>query len=180
MGFSRPWNTELCSPVAKNGAHVFKEAICLSVFFTFYESYNCKKVSHSLVVRNSLKILTQIKHTYKVPGISICTPFCHNHTFTPALLDNAFVRWCAKGLKCIKDCYFNNNFASFGQLSSKYNLSSSNFFRYMQLRHFGRENIPNFETTCESRTFFYYSLSPESKKLITKSVWRVLGKGNQG
>ena len=84
-----------------------------------------KSVSHSLVVRNSLKILTQIKHTYKVPGISICTPFCHNHTFTPALLDNAFVRWCAKGLKCIKDCYFNNNFASFGQLSSKYNLSNN-------------------------------------------------------
>ena len=41
----------------------------------------------------------------------------------------------------------------------------------MQLRHFVRENIPNFETTCESHTFLeLLSLSPESKKLITKFV----------
>ena len=41
----------------------------------------------------------------------------------------------------------------------------------MQLRHFVRENIQNFESTCERNAFLeLLSLSPESKKLISKFV----------
>lgn len=100
-----------------------------------------KSVSHSPVDKNSLKILTQIKHIYKVPSISIYTPFCHNHAFTPVLLDNTFDTWFAKGLKSIKYFYLNNKFASFVQLSLMYYLP-------MEL----------------------LSLSPETKMLITKCV----------
>lgn len=130
-----------------------------------------KSVSHSLVVRNSLKILIQIKNSYRVPNISIYTPICHNHAFTPASLDSTFTTWSAKGIKCVKDLYLDNKFASFEQLRSKYNLPHSNFFRYMQIRHFVREGIPNFEFFREGHQYLeLLSLSPDSKNLITKFV----------
>ena len=84
---------------------------------------------------------------YKVSNFSIYTPFCYNHAFTPALLDNTFATWCVKGLKSIKDFYLDNKFASFARFSIKYNLPHSNFFLLELL-----------------------SLLPESEKLMTKFV----------
>ncbi len=137
-----------------------------SLLFTNVTS--TKSVSHSFIVRNSLKILIQIKNTYKVPNISIYTPVCHNHAFTPALLDRTFATWYTKGLKCLQDFYIDNTFASFDQLRDKYNLSKSHFFRYMQLRHFVRDNIPHYETKEKGHALLeLFSMFPNRKKFIS-------------
>lgn len=103
-----------------------------SLLFTNLSS-GIKSVSRSFVVRNSLKILNQIKNVCKTPGISVYTPVCHNHAFVPASLDKTFSLWCAKGLRCVGDLYVNNSFASFQQIRSKYDIPHSDFFRYIGL-----------------------------------------------
>lgn len=119
-------------------------------------------------MRNSLKTLNQIRKVFKSPGISVYTPLCHNHAFVSALLDNTFSLWFAKGLRGIGDLYVDNSSASFQQLSSKYDIPHSSFFRYVQSRHFVRENIPHFESNyicMPSLTYFLFYLAVRSSLL---------------
>lgn len=136
----------------------------LSLLFTKPIS-SLKLLSHSKVVRNSITILTQIKKLYNIPSVSVHTPICHNHAFTPSILDNTFSKWHSKGIKCIKDVYLEGRLASFTELKSKYCLSQSSLFQYLQLKNFMKDNIAHYENYTLLETL---SLVPTSKKLIAK------------
>lgn len=99
-------------------------------------------VNNNFVLGNSLRIWYQIRKVYRLPETSAFTPICHNHAFLPSQLDAAFSAWKTKGLITIKDLYIENQFATFSQLRERYNLPSSHFFRYLQIRNYVRQNIP--------------------------------------
>lgn len=133
--------------------------------------YKTKLISNSLVVQNSIKILMQIKTHLKIPEISMFTPISHNPAFAPGMQDKTYSAWYTKGIKCIKNLYINGNFASFEDLMHLYNLSTSNFFRYLQIRSFVRENMTHFETQGESSPQIeILNLPITCKQLIGKCV----------
>ena len=101
-------------------------------------------VNGNVIVNQSLRILKQLKKCLGIQNISIYSPITNNHLFQPSLLDNGFKIWRDKGIHSIRDLYFENTFASFEQLSAKYELTNAHFFRYLQIRDFVRKKFPNF------------------------------------
>ena len=71
--------------------------------------------------------------------MSVYSPITANHLF-PASLDNTFTRWVKNGSK-IKMLYKDGVFMSFDQVRQEFSLPTSNFFRYLQVRHFIQNHI---------------------------------------
>lgn len=123
------------------------------------------------VLRNSYKILKQIKGVLKPPELSIYAPICQNPCFKPGTMDAVFTQWSDRGLSTIRDLYINNHFATFAQLKSKFGLPAGHFFRYLQIRNFVRQSIPHFETLPEQHSFYEVLIRPPtSKHLISLFV----------
>ena len=67
--------------------------------------------------------------------------------------------------------YIDKHFAAFSQLKDKFSLPSTHFFRYLQVRNYVRQNVPNFESLPEeSRVYSFLLGPPESKHLISDFV----------
>lgn len=96
------------------------------------------------VVINSLKIYAQFRKHYKLLRICLFSPIAKNSFFQPSMQDTVFNIWYNKGIKCISDLFIQGEFASFEQLSQKYSLPASNFFRYLQVRHYVKDVISAF------------------------------------
>ena len=130
-----------------------------------------RRLKDDFILRNSVKILKQIKGVLNLPALSIYSPICHNPCFIPGTMDAAFTQWSDKGLCAIKDLYINKKFASFAQLQTKFGLPSSHFFRYLQVRNLVRQSIPHFTSIPEQHSFFeLLSKPPTSKHLISQFV----------
>lgn len=112
-----------------------------------------KLSKYKFTVKNSLRILKQIKAACQVSSASIYAPICQNHSFLPAQLDGAFAAGREKGIIAFTDLYINSQLASFSQLSNKFNLPSSHFFRYLQVRHYVKENWPHLDSTPTTHSF---------------------------
>lgn len=126
-----------------------------------------KSISSSIIVRNSIQILSKIRKLYNVPNISVYTPICYNHAFAPSVTDKTFFNWHCKGIKSIKDVYHEDKLASFEELKRKYSLTQASSYRYLQLRHFIISNLSNQNNHLFLETL---SLGPTTKKLIGKFV----------
>lgn len=130
-----------------------------------------KLIGNNFILRNSLRILNQIRSVNKLSSVSIHTPICHNHTFLPSQTDGVFAVWRDRGLATLGDLYMDKQFASFNQLQTKFNIPNSHFFRYLQIRHYVKDRIPNFETMPENCPFYdLLRLPPDSKHLISRFV----------
>ena len=130
-----------------------------------------KLINHNFTVKNSLRILKQIKAACQVPSASIHAPICQNHSILPARLDGMFAVWRDRGIKTFSDLYINGQLASFAQLSNKFNLPNSHFFRYLQVRHYVKENWPHFDSIPTTHPFLEtLLLPPDSRQLISKFV----------
>lgn len=104
-------------------------------------------VSGNIIITQSLCILKQFKKCLGAQNISLYSPIVNNHLFRPSLLDRGFQTWHDKGIHSISDLYIDNSFASFEQLSTKYKLPNSHFFRYLQIRDFVKKKFSNFPNT---------------------------------
>ncbi len=83
---------------------------------------------NNLILNNSIKIWYQIRKVNKLLNTSSLTPICYNHAFKPSLTDKVFKEWQDKGIFIVKDLYINKSFASFSQLSERFNLPPSHLF----------------------------------------------------
>uniref|UniRef100_A0A669DW20 Reverse transcriptase domain-containing protein n=1 Tax=Oreochromis niloticus TaxID=8128 RepID=A0A669DW20_ORENI len=120
---------------------------------------------------NSVKILNQIKRILNLPELSTFAPICRNPSFKPSTMDAAFKQWPVKGLTAIKDLYIDNHFASFAQLQTKYNLPTSHFFRYLQIRNYVKQAFSNLDTIPIQHVFYnIMNEPPTSKHLISRLV----------
>lgn len=147
-----------------------KNSSLCTLLFSKTESPH-KLVGENFILRNSIRILNQIRSFSTLSNVSIYTPICHNHSFLPSQTDGVFAVWRDKGLATLRDLYIDKKFASFNQLKSKFNLSNSHFFRYLQIRHYVKDQIANFQTMPDSCPLYeLLQLPPDSKHLISRFV----------
>ena len=96
------------------------------------------------IVHQSLKVWAQFRKTFHFEDFSLLSPIASNHMFTPSQGDLAFKEWYRSGIKCFKDMFQDKRFMSFDQLSEKYALPRTHFFRYLQIRHYVSSILPCF------------------------------------
>lgn len=70
-----------------------------------------KMIGDNYVMKNSLRILKQIKSANKLPDVSVHNPICHNHSFLLSMVDGVFTVWRQSGLVTLKDVYIDKNCA---------------------------------------------------------------------
>ena len=72
------------------------------------------------------------------------------------------------GIAKFKDLFIGNSFASFAQLSKKFGLPNTNFFRYLQARHFLHSQMASFPgATTVTTADMLLGLHPLCKGLIS-------------
>uniref|UniRef100_A0A3B3E0S0 Reverse transcriptase domain-containing protein n=1 Tax=Oryzias melastigma TaxID=30732 RepID=A0A3B3E0S0_ORYME len=141
-----------------------------AMLFSKFEKPEALKDLH-FVLKQSVKILNQVRTFLALPETSIYTPICYNHSFSPPWLDKSYHDWRRKGLISIKDLYTNGDFSSFSQLQEQYNLPNSHFFRYLQVRHYIQSKIHNFgKLPVVHEIFDVLRSPPDSRHLISKIV----------
>lgn len=104
------------------------------------------------IILHSLRIWKQIQLFLGLPKVYIDSPICHNHAFSSALMDPVFFMWKAKNIVFIQDLYFEGNLVSFQWLRQTYDLLSTHLFRFLQIRHYIRSHIPDYERMPKHNT----------------------------
>lgn len=139
-----------------------------SLLFANPATFKATVGSH-FMIHNSLRIWLQIGKAFKLPNTSFLAPVCRNHAFKPSLLDPVFTGWARKGILTLRDLYIDNNFATFTQLTEKYDLPASHFFRYLQIRNYVRSTVPNSEIlSADNELHKLLTCVPNTPKLVTK------------
>ncbi len=98
--------------------------------------FSPSQFSSSPVVILTLKIYNQFRQAFQLTDFSLETPICNNHLFPAAKLDATFKQWQDLGIVKCSDLFIDNIFANYNDLIQKCNLQKSDFFRYLQVRHF--------------------------------------------
>ncbi|XP_028270679.1 uncharacterized protein LOC114441791 [Parambassis ranga] len=102
------------------------------------------KFGKNTLVASTLRIWKQLCKHLGVKTPSLCMPISYNPLFPPSLQDGAFMLWCERGICTVRDLFVEGIFATFEQLSDKFELPQSHFFRYLQVRHFYRKTFKDF------------------------------------
>ncbi|KAF3845670.1 hypothetical protein F7725_002748 [Dissostichus mawsoni] len=97
------------------------------------------------------RIWRQITKQLKLRALSFNVPLSSNPSFTPSIMDGTFDRWRELGMGSVGDLYIRGTFASFQQLQEKYGLARADFFKYLQIRHFVRTHLHDFETATPDK-----------------------------
>lgn len=131
---------------------------------------------HNLVIKNPIvrttnKIYSQFRQHFGLRNMSLFSPIASNFSFPPSKEDVTFRAWFRQGLKTFDDFYIENKFASFEQISTKFNIPPSGFFRYLQVRHFVSGSISGFPDKPPRMAIDEVMLFNPAKK---KSVSRML------
>lgn len=88
-------------------------------------------------IKHTIKVWSEIKKMLKDTGsITRAMPIVGNPDFPPSMCDYGFRRWAAKGLIIFNQLFVETHLKSFSQLQEQFDLSSSNFYRYLQIRHY--------------------------------------------
>lgn len=125
-------------------------------------------VGDNPIARETIAIWRQLRKHFGLSGPSILTPLLKNCNFIPSVTDLAFRTWHNKGLRQVKDLFHDDVFSSFADLSSKYDLPNSHFFRYLQARDFVKKQFPHFpnrppETDLDS----LLRIDPQQRRCIS-------------
>ena len=118
----------------------------------------CKDV----VVLNSIRILNQLKTVLSIKSPSVQQSICDNLNFLPGQSDKVFSLWRSKGLTMIKDFYIDGKFATFEHLYKTFDLSQSQFFRYLQVRHYIKHSFTELQECPRTIIFLVNPLMPNS------------------
>ncbi len=130
-----------------------------------------KSISKNVVVHSSLRILKQIKKFLGITQPSLYSPICKNHNFTPALSNRIFQMWNNKGLSTFNELYTDGRFASFDHLLSKYSLSHSHFYRYLQTRHYVQQAFSDYRIQQEEHRFYnLVRQAPDTRHMVLQLV----------
>ncbi|KAF3842432.1 hypothetical protein F7725_024383 [Dissostichus mawsoni] len=103
------------------------------------------------IIHNTIQIWRQITKQLKFRALSFNVPLSSNPSFTPSIMDGTFDRWRELGMGSVGDLYIRGTFASFQQLQEKYGLARADFFKYLQIRHFVRTHLHDFETATPDK-----------------------------
>lgn len=120
------------------------------------------------VVKQSLKIWTQIRQHFGWHGNSLLAPLTANHLFHPSLVDSSFRIWAHKGITKMQDLYIHGTFPSFELLRTKFNIPQTHFFRFLQIRNYIRSNTTTFPNAPRSTQMDkLFSVDPSSRGVVS-------------
>ena len=87
--------------------------------------------------RFTIKIWKEVQKEFKLPlsSSSVSSIGCMGN-FVPSRLDAGFQGWSLLGLRYIHQLFSSNQLKSFEQLREEFNLPRTDFYRYLQLRHY--------------------------------------------
>lgn len=95
------------------------------------------KAKNNLLIQNTLKVWKMIRKIhFQENSLSLSTPLHMNPDFTPGLKDRDLLLWSIKGICTVDDLVADGTVKSFNQLKEQYDLPTSHFFRYLQIRSF--------------------------------------------
>lgn len=122
------------------------------------------------VVSHSLKIWSQIRTFYGWQSCSLQCPLTKNHLFAPSFNNTMFKEWHDKGIHNFLDMFIEQTFPSFEQIKEKYNISRSQFHKYLQIRSFVIQNNPSYPSSpTQSSMELILTQDPFKKGGISKS-----------
>lgn len=126
------------------------------------------------VLTHTLKIWAQFRRHFGLQSASILGPMVSNCLFPPSYVDSAFCVWEERGIRLLRDLYFDNTFCSFEELARKFALPRSHFFRFLQIRSFIKKvfaPFPGIPPTSPMDTLL--DLKPHSRGLIS-SIYSII------
>lgn len=134
------------------------------------------KWTDSPTVWHTMRVWAQFRRHFGFYDLSLFSPVRFNPLFQPSLSDSTFQEWHRKGIEKFKDLFIGNTFASFAQLSGKFSLPNTHFFRYLQARHFLRSQMASFpEATTATAADMLLDLHPSRKGLISVIYNELMG-----
>ena len=95
-------------------------------------------------------------------------PLWNNPCVPTVIRDGIISNWRTKGINEIRDLYNLNVFANFNFLREKYNLPSSDLFKYFQIRNWVKNNSNNYPYINETPMEKLFINSKSPKGLISK------------
>jgi len=126
------------------------------------------------IVLSTLRIWAQFRNHYKFASPSPLSPICNNHLFPASSLDLTFTQWGRKKLSCFKSLYCKEGLDSFDNICQKYDLSRSNFFRYLQICHSVKVLFPSFPVLPTEAPWEEMTLLCPEKGLISRLYSQLL------
>uniref|UniRef100_A0A3B5LJV4 Uncharacterized protein n=1 Tax=Xiphophorus couchianus TaxID=32473 RepID=A0A3B5LJV4_9TELE len=94
-------------------------------------------VPESEISRETINIWSRIKKKFNFPdSISKIVKIAKIPDFTPATMDTGFERWTKGGLVFIAQLFNGSIMKSFEQIQREFNPQKTDFYRYLQLRHY--------------------------------------------
>lgn len=133
-----------------------------------YPSTPVSRYSKNPIVIASLKSWFQFRRYFKFSPTSTLGPVSANHLFPPSTIDTAFSLWKRKGIRNIRDLYYEGIFSTFEHLLDKYNLPRHHQFRYFQIRNFVKSQFPEFPSVpALSPWEELFKLKPSNNSLIS-------------
>uniref|UniRef100_A0A8C8E244 Reverse transcriptase domain-containing protein n=1 Tax=Oryzias sinensis TaxID=183150 RepID=A0A8C8E244_9TELE len=138
----------------------------------------------SLWTKNTLSIWNKVRTSFKLPKkLSAVLSIRHIKSFTPISLDKGFTKWSNQGLLYIHQLIDSEHLMSFEQLSRRFKLQKSDFFRYLQMRSFlttHKEWNKVLNPTPIEALLIQYQKEDGDKKLITKGYKIFVSINNDG
>jgi len=107
-------------------------------FLPFVKNYTkLKNISEHYTISNTLQAWIDIKSYFRIPAfLSLSSPLSFNPDFPLTLQNIGLSSWLKLGISQISCLYSEGTLKSFQQIVEQYKLSKSNFYKYLQLRHF--------------------------------------------
>ena len=133
------------------------------------------KLIDNPVVWHTLRVWAQFRRNFGFTDLCLSSPISANHLFQPSLLDLTFLDWRRLGIECFRDLFTDTGFVSFEQLAVKFSLPKSHFYRYLQIRHFLRGQLPSFPQTPDASTVDVLLNFKPCKGLVSTVYNKLLG-----
>ncbi|KAM9308203.1 uncharacterized protein PAF06_012368 [Gastrophryne carolinensis] len=120
-------------------------------------------LNHNPIMTHSLQIWDDHKFSCGLASPHLpLLPLWDNPMFPPACLDPArFRNWKEVGIYKVQDCFQGASISTFQQFRDKYDLSTKDFFGYLQLAHFLKE---------EGGRFRLHPLRRDAKKILEEPL----------
>jgi len=147
-------------------------------FYIAFCSNNNEATIFSLQIFFKPRIWSQFRQRHKLRNSSMLSPLCNNHLFPAGKIDFTYAQWQRVGLARCRDFYINNTFASFNNLSEKFQLSQSSLFRYLQVRHFVQSQSSTFPDLPPTSLLDTILLSPTSLKGQIATIYSTVMSSN--
>lgn len=145
-------------------------------FFPFVKNYTkIKQVSEHFTISNTLRVWRDIKIYLRISvSLSLSSPLSFNPDLPLTLQKIGLSAWLKLGISQISCLFSEGTLKSFQQIVEQYKVPKSNFYKYLQLRHFLKPKIDKEELRTETTEIEDLLLNPICLKGLISRAYDIL------